>query len=99
MEANTVRILELPQMTIPQFCERYALSKEIQKCVNENGFVKPRDLLFEKNLGRKELGFKIGHVAELKWALTDMLLRSMQVVEVAVTPEGKYDLTGALSAI
>ncbi|KAK7039476.1 hypothetical protein R3P38DRAFT_3181202 [Favolaschia claudopus] len=57
-----------------QFCEKYNLSKEIRELLVRYNIQAADTLLDADHRSLRELGFKLGHIAELNWALTKMLM-------------------------
>ncbi|KAJ6479090.1 hypothetical protein C8R45DRAFT_1006583 [Mycena sanguinolenta] len=68
-------------VTMDEFCRRYCLGEEIAKLLRHHGFGSPRSFQEVEDLELHKAGFKVGHIAELKWALRktagkDLLVRS-----------------------
>ncbi|KAJ7450014.1 hypothetical protein B0H11DRAFT_2078075 [Mycena galericulata] len=58
-----------PDLEIVKFCTRYNLGDEIRRLIEEQGIETAAGLLDVGDLDLQELGFKVGQIAELKWAL------------------------------
>jgi hypothetical protein len=86
----------LPTMSAAKFCETYGFSEELKNLVLNSGYERAADLLFAEDLSVEKFGFNVGQMAELHWALVDMLLRKGTVSAVDVITEGKNrpDLIG-----
>ncbi|KAF7338708.1 hypothetical protein MSAN_02193000 [Mycena sanguinolenta] len=91
-----VRIREGAEPKVPElyantktFCANHSIGK-IAKPLQENGFESVRALLHvtDKDLG--EAGFKVGHIAELKWALKSIARKELY------EPPGKPELYGGV---
>ncbi|KAJ6479085.1 hypothetical protein C8R45DRAFT_358678 [Mycena sanguinolenta] len=68
-------------MAMDKFCRRHCLGEEIPDLLRQKRFRSPGDLQYVEDLVLLEDGFKVGHIAELKWALRrtvgkDLLVRS-----------------------
>ncbi|KAF7360335.1 hypothetical protein MVEN_00763000 [Mycena venus] len=71
-----------------EFCDEYRLGNDIQQLLVEQGF-DPINALFDTKEDRlEELGFKVGQIAELRWALKKMLLDKYPSIRV-VTSEAE----------
>ncbi|KAJ6549717.1 hypothetical protein B0H19DRAFT_1264632 [Mycena capillaripes] len=92
VETEIVNGIEFPTdistMTVVAFCEEYHLGEDIYGLLTDHSFRKACDILFHKDLSQEELGFKVGHIAELKWALAYMLLKSELVSGVEIIEKG-----------
>ncbi|KAF8187075.1 hypothetical protein K438DRAFT_1765211 [Mycena galopus ATCC 62051] len=56
------------------FGEAYNLGEEIKQLLHQHGLNTIESLLRENGLTLRRLGFKVGHIAELSWALEKALL-------------------------
>jgi len=72
-----------------RFCKKYYLSDEIQQLLDRHGFDTADSLLDVSDLTLQEMGFKVGHIAELKWALEKMLWERFPATSV-INTDGKY---------
>ncbi|KAJ7450017.1 hypothetical protein B0H11DRAFT_1928400 [Mycena galericulata] len=92
---NDTSKASFPAMTIVAFCEEYQLGEEIQRRLENNGFDEADDLLHADEFDLKDAGFKVGHIAELKWALKKIALESLGRIE-APKREGarRVDIAG-----
>ncbi|KAF7342961.1 hypothetical protein MVEN_01726200 [Mycena venus] len=99
VETKTVYGINFPETilekTVEDFCKEYSLGEGICRLLKANSFRKAYTIVFHEDLSQV-LGLKVGHVAELKWALADMLLRSELVTGVEIIKKGEYkpDLVG-----
>ncbi|KAJ7450003.1 hypothetical protein B0H11DRAFT_323741 [Mycena galericulata] len=71
---------DLPDLETDKFCTRYSLGDEICKLLEEQGFNEAAAVLDVGDLGLQELGFKVGQIAELNWALNKMLLENFKTL-------------------
>ncbi|KAJ7788331.1 hypothetical protein B0H14DRAFT_2628361 [Mycena olivaceomarginata] len=62
-----------PKMSIDQFCRDHYLGQEILGLLKQCKFESPRSLLVAEEPTLVAKRFKIGHIAELKWALKRMV--------------------------
>jgi hypothetical protein len=60
-----------------EFCRQHCLGREIANLLKTKGFKSPSSLVYATDLGLLKGGFKIGHVAELRWALKGMLEKEL----------------------
>ncbi|KAJ7504851.1 hypothetical protein B0H11DRAFT_2273104 [Mycena galericulata] len=61
---------QLPDMTVPEFCERYKLnSGPIASVLAAQGFKTVKELSIARSINLQDVGLGIGHIAELKAAL------------------------------
>ncbi|KAF8187040.1 hypothetical protein K438DRAFT_1835518 [Mycena galopus ATCC 62051] len=67
---------QIPQLETDKFCEEYHLGDDMRKLFDEHGFDTINSLFVVNESQLKELGFKVGHIAELRWAVKKMLLVS-----------------------
>ncbi|KAF8187049.1 hypothetical protein K438DRAFT_1835550 [Mycena galopus ATCC 62051] len=67
---------QIPQLETDKFCEEYHLGDDMRKLFDEYGFDTINSLFVVNEAQLKELGFKVGHIAELRWAVKKMLLVS-----------------------
>jgi hypothetical protein len=86
---SSLRIL-LPRIETVVFCKNYDLDDEICKLLTDQGYDSVNSL-FEEDETKllKELHFKVGHIAELKWTLKTMLLLEYPEIKVTDT-KGEY---------
>ncbi|KAJ7938389.1 hypothetical protein B0H13DRAFT_1141019 [Mycena leptocephala] len=86
---NSSRIL-LPRIETVVFCNNYDLDDEICKLLTDQEYDSVNSL-FEEDEAKllKELHLKVGHIAELKWALKTMLLLEYPEIKVTDT-KGEY---------
>ncbi|KAF7360337.1 hypothetical protein MVEN_00763200 [Mycena venus] len=73
-----------------RFCEEYHLGDEIRELLESHGFDIADSLLDTGDTALEELGFKVGHIAELNWALKKMMLRRFPTMSLTVNTQGKY---------
>ncbi|KAJ6479093.1 hypothetical protein C8R45DRAFT_1156688 [Mycena sanguinolenta] len=59
--------------TMDEFCRRYRLGAEIANLLRHHGFGSLGSFQFVTELDLRNAGFKVGHIAELKWALRKMV--------------------------
>ncbi|KAJ6587899.1 hypothetical protein B0H19DRAFT_1097361 [Mycena capillaripes] len=62
---------DLPRLSLAEFCQEYKLSDKIHQLLDDQGFETVGALLEVTDTDLKDIGFKIGHIAELKRALND----------------------------
>ncbi|KAJ7938386.1 hypothetical protein B0H13DRAFT_1851822 [Mycena leptocephala] len=98
---SSLRIL-LPRIETVVFCKNYDLDDEICKLLTDQGYDSVNSL-FEEDETKllKELHFKVGHIAELKWALKTCCCWSTQksksrIRKGSIHPEGKEVLAEAV---
>ncbi|KAJ6477759.1 hypothetical protein C8R45DRAFT_1216630 [Mycena sanguinolenta] len=98
VDRSTLEGVTLPEMSMTRFCTTYSLGEELRKIVLDTGYENAVDLLFAEDLSVEKFEFKIGQVAELSWALADMLLQSKTVSAIDLIKEGdnKPDLIGGI---
>jgi hypothetical protein len=91
---------DLPDLSPADFCQEYRLSNDICDLLIKHGYDPIGSLLDVKESELKSLGFKIGHNAELRWALKKMMLAKFSTVPIR-NEEGKYKpiLIGSLLTI
>ncbi|KAJ7701008.1 hypothetical protein B0H14DRAFT_3032809, partial [Mycena olivaceomarginata] len=96
VDRKTLDNTMLPTMSAAKFCETYGFSKILKELVLNSGYERAADLLFAEDLSVGKFGFNVGQMAELHWALADMLLKEGTVSAVDVITEGKNrpDLIG-----
>ena len=61
----------LPPLTMAEFCQEYKLSDKIHKLLDDQGFETVGALLKITDADLENAGFKVGHIAELKRALSN----------------------------
>ncbi|KAJ7801510.1 hypothetical protein B0H14DRAFT_1675948 [Mycena olivaceomarginata] len=84
-----------PEMLTTDFCDTYQLGTEIQKLLDAQEFDTADVLLYANEFDLIEAGFKIGHIAELKWALKKIALEAFGTIEAPRTEgENKPELFG-----
>ncbi|KAJ7116283.1 hypothetical protein C8R43DRAFT_1137958 [Mycena crocata] len=71
----------VPMLTVADFCKRYHLSTEISNILKNEGYQTAGALFEESDATLKDLGLKIGQVAELKRALKEFLSLEKSPVE------------------
>jgi hypothetical protein len=64
----------IPEVDTVEFCEEHGLGDDIRGRLIEHGYEETDALFVEKESNLKKRGFKIGHIAELRWALNKLLL-------------------------
>ncbi|KAJ6557629.1 hypothetical protein B0H19DRAFT_1070266 [Mycena capillaripes] len=82
------RKIEIPRMGLDEFCTEYKLGNDIFRILDE-AELEVRGLIGVDDLGKKEIGLKVGQVAEVKWALKALLLKCSTIEEVLI-PRGHY---------
>jgi hypothetical protein len=65
----------IPDVDTEEFCEEHGLGDDIRQLLAENEYDGTDTLFVEKESNLEKLGFKIGHIAELRWALKKLLLK------------------------
>ncbi|KAJ6604186.1 hypothetical protein DFH09DRAFT_1121915 [Mycena vulgaris] len=80
---------DLPDLSPAEFCQEYRLCTDIRDLLIKYGYDSIGSLLDVKESELKSLGFKIGHNAELRWALKKMMLAKFGTVPIR-NEEGKY---------
>ncbi|KAJ7450008.1 hypothetical protein B0H11DRAFT_1928389 [Mycena galericulata] len=84
-----------PAMENTKFCNEYKLGGQIQGLLENNGFDTIDALLYMDEFDLKDAGFQVGHIAELKWALKKILLKTFGRIEAPRTEgNNKPDLDG-----
>ncbi|KAJ7359333.1 hypothetical protein DFH08DRAFT_845804 [Mycena albidolilacea] len=66
---------KIPSVKTVDFCKAYGLSDDICERLVEEGYDKTASLFVEDEWKLQKLGFRIGHIAELRWTLKKMLLK------------------------
>jgi hypothetical protein len=80
-------------MAVDEFCTKYDLGDDILRRLNNDKVeLDVGALVTATNLMNPEYGLKLGHVAEVKWALKLFLLSCPGVKEVRI-PRGLYKPT------
>ncbi|KAF7341649.1 hypothetical protein MSAN_02062700 [Mycena sanguinolenta] len=74
--------------SMDEFCRRYCLGEEISNRLRQNGFVSPGSFQYVTDLELHTDGFKVGHIAEIKWALRKMVGKDL------LARSGKPELRG-----
>ncbi|KAJ7267029.1 hypothetical protein B0H12DRAFT_144452 [Mycena haematopus] len=74
--------------TLDDFFEKYHLSGEIRQLLHQYGIDTVESLLDVGDLALGELGFKVGHIAELNWALNKTLLETSPTARLGPNPNG-----------
>ncbi|KAJ6574250.1 hypothetical protein B0H19DRAFT_601637 [Mycena capillaripes] len=84
------REIEITPMTVDEFCAKYDLGNDILHRLNNDKVESDNigALITAKNLMSPEYGLKLGHVAEVKWALKLFLLSCPGVKEVPLPVTG-----------
>ncbi|KAJ6458201.1 hypothetical protein C8R45DRAFT_1183646 [Mycena sanguinolenta] len=90
--ATLGRKIEIPSMSLSEFCKEYKLDQHIFDLLDKAEFENVRGLIQEKDLGKKEYGLRLGEVAEVKWALKARLLICPGIENVRIPP-GLYKPT------
>jgi hypothetical protein len=70
-------------MSLAEFCEEYELGDDIYHILNE-AELDIGGLIVANDLASKKFGLKLGHVAEVKWAVKAMLLKCPAIEEVPI---------------
>ncbi|KAJ7892854.1 hypothetical protein B0H14DRAFT_2686106 [Mycena olivaceomarginata] len=65
----------IPDVDTEEFCKEHGLGDDIRELLAENEYDGTDTLFVEKESNLEKLGFKIGHIAELRWALKKLLLK------------------------
>jgi len=65
-------------MTLSEFCTRYGLSDEILTKLTKNGYTRTQTLRFVQTDDLNTIGFMLGEVAEMKDAVEQWTLPSLQ---------------------
>jgi len=86
------RNIEVPTTLTFDFCAQYKLGDEIFKQLDAVELDNVGALIRSKNLASEEYHLKLGHIAEVKWALKVMLLSCPGIEEVKIPP-GYYKPT------
>ncbi|KAF7358598.1 hypothetical protein MSAN_01198300 [Mycena sanguinolenta] len=76
--------------SMDEFCRRYCLGEEIPDRLRQNGFVSLGSFQYVTDLELHTDGFKVGHIAEVKWALRKMVGKDLLV------RSGKPELYGGI---
>ncbi|KAF8218024.1 hypothetical protein K438DRAFT_1952881 [Mycena galopus ATCC 62051] len=87
--ATVGRKIEIPTISIVEFCTEYNLGQDILRLLSNAGFSTIGGLIRANDLDQEEFGLKFGHVAEVKWALKAVLLSCPAIDEVQI-PAGLY---------
>ncbi|KAJ7359334.1 hypothetical protein DFH08DRAFT_845811 [Mycena albidolilacea] len=66
--------VNIPEVDTVEFCKEHGLGDDICGRLIEHGYEGTDTLFVEKESNLKKLGFKIGDIAELRWALKKLLL-------------------------
>ncbi|KAJ6574253.1 hypothetical protein B0H19DRAFT_1124017 [Mycena capillaripes] len=84
------REIEITPMTVDEFCAKYDLGDDILHRLNNEKVESDNigALITAKNLMSPEYGLKLGHVAEVKWALKLFLLSCRGIKEVELPVRG-----------
>ncbi|KAJ7267040.1 hypothetical protein B0H12DRAFT_1257770 [Mycena haematopus] len=84
---DSASIFQIPELDTIAFCEEHQLGDEICALLDDNGFDTINSyLLVEEEAQLKELGFKVGHIAELRWAVKK-LAQNFSTLPTANTQE------------
>ncbi|KAK7044706.1 hypothetical protein R3P38DRAFT_2880328 [Favolaschia claudopus] len=69
---------KIPEITLANFCSKYHIDDDTRALLAENGF-DPINTLFEidEALLINDLNFRVGQIAELRWALRKMLAKEL----------------------
>ncbi|KAF8187353.1 hypothetical protein K438DRAFT_1764956 [Mycena galopus ATCC 62051] len=70
------------------FCQEYGLGDEIRQLLIDKNYQKINALFEEDETQLKNLPLKVGHIAELKWAMKKMLLLEYPDIELTSTKSG-----------
>ncbi|KAF7351211.1 hypothetical protein MSAN_01552200 [Mycena sanguinolenta] len=76
------------------FCEKYHLGDEIRHLLQQHGVKTLQSLLDVGDLPLDEMGFKIGHIAELKWALNKSVLDASPTAKLVTNPSYTPSISG-----
>jgi hypothetical protein len=71
------------------FCQEYGLGDEIRQLLIDKNYHKINALFEEDETQLKNLPLKVGHIAELKWAMKKMLLLEYPDIKLTYT-KGEY---------
>ncbi|KAF8169199.1 hypothetical protein K438DRAFT_1855840 [Mycena galopus ATCC 62051] len=66
----------VPTMSLSEFCRQYRVSDKIRRQLDEQGFETAGSLFEVSDMTLHEAGLKSGHIAELKRALKEYMVRS-----------------------
>ncbi|KAF7360378.1 hypothetical protein MVEN_00767600 [Mycena venus] len=80
---------DLPDLSPAEFCQQYGLEDVICNLLVKHRFDPIGSLLDVKESTLKSLGFKIGHIAELRWAMKKVILAKYGTMPVR-NGEAKY---------
>ncbi|KAJ7359342.1 hypothetical protein DFH08DRAFT_845849 [Mycena albidolilacea] len=87
----------IPDVDTEEFCKEHGLGDDIRELLAENEYDGTDSLFVEKESKLQELGFQIGHIAELRWALKKLLLKKFPERALRNSREGyRPDLYGGL---
>ncbi|KAF8218033.1 hypothetical protein K438DRAFT_1747271 [Mycena galopus ATCC 62051] len=87
--ATVGRKIEIPTISIVEFCTEYVLGQDILRLLSNAGFSSIGGLIRANDLDQEEFGLKFGHVAEVKRALKAVLL-SCPAIDEDQIPAGLY---------
>ncbi|KAJ6479086.1 hypothetical protein C8R45DRAFT_1216392, partial [Mycena sanguinolenta] len=65
--------------TMDDFCRQYCLGEEIANLLRHHGFASPSSFQHVTDLELHKEKFKVGHIAEVKWALRKMVGKHLLV--------------------
>ncbi|KAJ6574246.1 hypothetical protein B0H19DRAFT_1124004, partial [Mycena capillaripes] len=86
---NIGREIEITPMTVDEFCAKYELGDDILHRLNNDKVESDIGaLITAKDLTSPEYGLKLGHVAEVKWALKLFLLSCPGIKEMELPVKG-----------
>ncbi|KAJ6537353.1 hypothetical protein DFH09DRAFT_1178029, partial [Mycena vulgaris] len=68
-------VLDVPTLTVTDFCEEYCLSDRIRNLLDDQGFETVGSLLEVSDVSLLQDGFKKGQIAEMKRALRQFLFK------------------------
>ncbi|KAJ7456822.1 hypothetical protein B0H11DRAFT_1925635 [Mycena galericulata] len=72
-------------MEIEDFSKKYCLGTSLSDLLKNKGFEMPCALLEVNDTDLSRAGFKVGHIAELRWALKKMAGKEVQKIQVGTT--------------
>jgi hypothetical protein len=65
--------VRVPTLTVAEFCQKYHFGDKIRNLLDQQGFETAGAILEVSEMSLLEVGFKIGHIAEMKRALRQLL--------------------------
>jgi len=84
-------------MEVVEFCTKYHLSDEIYQLLEKDGYDTTHALFEANEFDLKEANLKLGHIAEVKWALNKIQWEKFGKIATAQSEgENKPDVTGGI---